>query len=299
MDEGAGGDADVVDDAEGAEDFGGGFCAGEQAGIMGEEFLGLTWGFAEELDAEIADAGGEHVGDELGGGLGLGVEEGVAAADVGEEGVAFAGAVEEIHGMFFTGAAAGAEIGAVRESVGEDAVFHMEHWHVLMDDAFKAGGIEAGEEGGKLGPIQVVAGNHAEEAMVGEEMGGEFVGDVEGVVADEGISGAASWKKRERGVGADQDRVGAAVGDLLEEAVLAGLDDAEGGEGDWNVGGAALCDGVGVAADVFVFDINGGGAGIGGEGGGELIGGADEDVHCWGGDAIGGCLHMGHAYRGC
>ena len=49
----------------------------------------------------MADAGSVHLRDELGGGLGLGVEEGVAAADVGEEGVAFAGAVGEIDAGVF------------------------------------------------------------------------------------------------------------------------------------------------------------------------------------------------------
>ena len=69
--------------------------------------------------------------------------------------------------------------------MGEDAVLHVEHGHVLMDDALEAGGIEAGEEGGKLRPVEIVAGDHAEEAGVGEKIGGEFVGDVQGVIADE------------------------------------------------------------------------------------------------------------------
>ena len=47
--------------------------------------------------------------------------------------------------------------------------------------------------------------------------------------------------------------------------MLAGFDDAEGGEGDGDVRRAACGDGVGVAADILEFDIDGGGAGIGGE----------------------------------
>jgi hypothetical protein len=76
-------------------------------------------------------------GEVVGGGLGLGVEDGVAAADVGDEGVGLADAVAEVELVVVAGAAAGAVVFSVGECVGEDAVLHVEHGHVLVDDRFE------------------------------------------------------------------------------------------------------------------------------------------------------------------
>ena len=196
MGEGSAGDAELVEDAEGAEGFGRFFFSGEEVGVAVEKARGFGGVFAEEFDAEMADAELLQVGEILGGGLGFGVEEGVAAADVGDKRVRFpvasvccAAGVDEVDFVFFAGAAAVVEIFSVGEGVGEDAVLHVEHGHVLMEDGFEFGGIEAAEQGRKLRPVEIVAGDDADEAAppgVSEDSGGEFVGDVEGVVADEG-----------------------------------------------------------------------------------------------------------------
>ena len=85
--------------------------------------------------------------------MGLGVEDGVAAADVGDERVRLADAVAEVELMVVAGAAARAVIFSVREGVGEDAVLHVEHGHVLVNDHFEKIGVDAGEEGAKLVPV--------------------------------------------------------------------------------------------------------------------------------------------------
>jgi hypothetical protein len=62
--------------------------------------------FAEEFEAEVFQAEVAHLGEVGGGGLGLGVEDGVAAADIGDEGVGLADAVAEIDLVAVAGAAA-------------------------------------------------------------------------------------------------------------------------------------------------------------------------------------------------
>ncbi len=174
-------------DAERTHRAGGGFLAEKDVTVPRDERGNLCGGVAQEFDAEVAQAHGPHLGDELRGGLGEGVVERVAAADVGNKrmGEAHAAArFAEVDAVGVAGAAAVAEVFAVGEHVGEDAVLHVEHGHVLMDDGLEAGGVAAEEHRAELLPTQVVAGDHADEAGVGEDLGGEFVGDVEGVVAD-------------------------------------------------------------------------------------------------------------------
>ena len=285
--EGAAGDAELVKDAKGAEGFEGLFLAGEEAGVAVEQQGGLGGVFPKKFDAKMADAEPLQVGKIFGGGLGFGVEKRVAATDVGDEGMRFAFAptggaagIEEIDLVLFAGAAAVVEVFAVGEGVGEDAVLHVKHGHVLVEDGFEFRGIEAAEEGGELGPVEVVAGDDAREAGVGENFRGEFVGDVEGVVADEGKVRGVVLVVVDGAEAADEEGVGIAVGDLFEEAFFAGLDDAQGGEGDFYIGRAAACDGFGIAADVFEIGVDR--AGFEGrvvcEDGVELVESSDEDV---------------------
>ena len=118
--------------------------AGDEARILGEKGVGFFFRFPEEFEAEGLKAEFLHAREILGGALGLGVEDGVAAADVGDEGVRLADAVAEVELMAIAGAAAGAVVFSVRERVGEDAVLHVEHGHVLVDDGFEEARIDAG-----------------------------------------------------------------------------------------------------------------------------------------------------------
>ena len=280
MGEGAAGDAELIEDAEGAQGFDGGFFAGEKAGVAIHDARRFGTVFAEEFDAEIAYAEFEHFGQVFGPGLGDGVVDGIATADIGDEGMGFADAVAEIDLVVFAGASAVTESCASAEGVGKDAVLHVEHGYVLMKDAFEESGIDAGEHGGELGPVEIVAGDHADEALPGEDGGGEFVGDVEGIVANLRDVGADFVVEADGGEATDEKGVGIAVADLLEETFFARFDDAEGDEGDGHVGGATTGDGLWVTADVFEVDVDHGGASGAGMGkyGVELIEGAKEDV---------------------
>lgn len=110
----------MVEDAELAPGGAAVVEAGEDAGVAVEEFEGLGGGLAEEFDAEVLEAELAHLGDVFGGGLGGGVEEGVAAAGVGDEGVGLAFAVAEVDGVFFAGAAAVAVVLAGGQGGGGD-----------------------------------------------------------------------------------------------------------------------------------------------------------------------------------
>jgi hypothetical protein len=133
-----------------------GALVGEELLVGGEDFGGLGFVFFEEFDAVAAEAGGMELGVEVGSGLGLVIEEGVAAADVGFEGVVDAHAVAEGDAVFLTGAAAVGEVGAGGEEGGEGAVLHVKHGHVLVKGNLEPRWVGGGEEGEDLLEVEVV-----------------------------------------------------------------------------------------------------------------------------------------------
>ena len=90
---GAFGDAELVLGSEVAPEVMAGAGSGEELLVGGEDFGGLGFVFFEEFDAVAAEAGGVELGVEVGAGLGLVIEEGVATADVGFQRVVDAHAV--------------------------------------------------------------------------------------------------------------------------------------------------------------------------------------------------------------
>ncbi len=156
-----------------------GALVGEELLVGGEDFGGLGGVFFEEFDAVAAEAGGVELGVEVGSGLGLVIEEGVAAADVGFEGVVNAHAVAQGDAVFFTGATAVGEVGAGGEEGGEGTVLHVKHGHVLVQGDLEPGGVGGGEEGEDLLEIEVVGeGQLFERGFAFEEGGGDVIGDV-------------------------------------------------------------------------------------------------------------------------
>lgn len=253
-----------------------GALVGEELLVGGKDFGGLGFVFFEEFDAVAAKAGGVELGVEVGSGLGLVVEEGVATADVGFQGVVDAHAVAEGDAVFFTGATAVGEVGAGGEESGEGAVLHVKHGHVLVEGDLEPGRVGGGEEGKDLLKVEVVGeGEGFELGFAFEEGGGEVVGDVEREVAGE--AEGAVFEEGEGTEVADEDAIGGGAFDELEEACFARFLDAGGGEEDFGggAGGADFGDGVGVAADVFEVEVEAGD--VEGEGGGDLGGGAAQD----------------------
>ena len=66
----------------------------------------------------------------------------------------------------------------------EDAVLHVKHRHVLVDDDLEQIRARSGDHRRELLPVQIVARHHPHESRVGEDLRGELVGDVERVIAD-------------------------------------------------------------------------------------------------------------------
>ena len=234
----------------------------------------LAGGFVSELEAEMADAGGEPRLEMETGLLGLRAEDGVAAAGVGEHGVAAAVDAAELDAVGFAGSAAILVRGAGGEEAAEEAVLGVEDGEVLVGDDLDAGSAQGVGKSRDLGGVEVVGGGDALEAEIEESAGAEEVGGVEAEVAGEGLGGAGTNGVEEAG-GADEDGAIEAkeeVGDLL----LAGLEDAGAGDAGLEAGVADTVEGGLEAVEVEVVEGDGGGAES--DGGVELAGGADEEV---------------------
>lgn len=186
----------------------------------------LIGGLVDEFEAEVVDAG-VLPGVEVGGGvLGLGTEDGVAAADVGNDGMAAALLVFEGDLVLFAGAATIEVAGALGEEAAEDAVFGVEDREVLVGDDFDAGGVGLSGQRFDLLRVEVVGGGEAVEAHVEQHLRGDGVGGVEAEVARE--IGAA-FQLVEQAGGTDQQATVEAceeVGNL----VLTRLEDAGAGD---------------------------------------------------------------------
>src|SRR5580704_8133656 len=101
----AAGDAELVLELEFTPEFATVNFATEQLAVHGDGLFHLLRGFVEEFDSEFARAEGAHAGDVFRAGLRAGIEDGVAAADIGLERVFRADAVAEQNGMFVARAA--------------------------------------------------------------------------------------------------------------------------------------------------------------------------------------------------
>ena len=157
-----------------------GALVGEELLVGGEDFGGLGFVFFEEFDAVAAEAGGMELGVKVGSGLGLVIEEGVAAAHVSFQGVVDAHAVAQGDAVFFAGATAVGEVGAGGEEGGEGAVLHVKHGHVLVEGDLEPGGVGGAEEVEDLLEVEVVGeGQLLEWGFALEEGGSEVIGDVE------------------------------------------------------------------------------------------------------------------------
>ena len=65
--------------------------------------------------------------------MGAGVKHGVAATNIGPNGMRFSDAVADGDSVMVAGTAAGEVIFSLGEKSGEDTVFHMKHWDVLVE----------------------------------------------------------------------------------------------------------------------------------------------------------------------
>ena len=96
--------------------------------------------FIQQFKAEVAQACGKELGQVRGAGLGARVKHGVAATDIGPNGMRFSDTVADGDSVMVAGAATGEMVFALGQKSGEDAVFHMKHRDVLVKGEFEPSG---------------------------------------------------------------------------------------------------------------------------------------------------------------
>lgn len=109
------GDADLAQDLELPPDLGAALETGQDPRVALDQRLGLLAGFPEELDAEAAHPARDEPRDVRGRRLRVGVEERIAATDVGQQRMGFAHMVSERNAMPVARPAAIVKILAIRE----------------------------------------------------------------------------------------------------------------------------------------------------------------------------------------
>ena len=241
----------------------------EGVGDSGE----VAGGFVDELEAEVLDAGAKPLVEMGAGFLGFGAKDGVAAADIGHDGVGAALTVPESDSVFLARAAAILVSGSFRQEAAEDTVFGMEDGEVLVGDGLDFFRADVTGEGGDLCGVEVVSGGEAGEAHFEIGFGGKGVGGVEAEITDEGAAGA--FKLMEDAGGADED--GAIETDEeLGDTGLAGLEDSGAGDTDVAAFGFGAFDGGAEAVEVEVVECDG--CDVEFEGGVELVRSPDQEV---------------------
>ena len=189
--------------------------------------------FIQQFKAEVAQACGKELGQVSGAGLGAGVEHGVAAADIGSNGMRFADAVTYGNSVMVAGTATGEMVFALGEKSGEDAVFHMKHRDVLVKGQFEPSGWSRVEKFKELGDIEIVARGETFQPFGDEKIGGEGIRHVEGEVADHGKFGGS--EVIESAKVADENSIGSGVLDQAKKSRLSSFLNSRRGEVDGNL----------------------------------------------------------------
>ena len=102
-----------------------------------QEVDGCVRRFVEEFNSESTESGIQKVLEMGNPGLGACIKDGIAATDVGSDGVRFTHAVAHCDTVVIAGATASEVVFSLRQESGKYAMLHMEHGNVLMQGAFK------------------------------------------------------------------------------------------------------------------------------------------------------------------
>jgi hypothetical protein len=187
-------------------------------------------------------------------GLGAGVKDGVAATDIGPDGMGLANAVADGDPVAVTGAAAGEVVFTLGEKSGEDTVLHVKHRDVLMESELEPSRRGGAKELMNLGDIEVVAWGEGAESFGNKKVGGERVRHVEGEVAQHReLEGSKMIKATKV---SDEDSIRLGVFDEAEETGFSCFLDPGCGEKDGNLGFLADgLDGGGEAAEILEVEV--------------------------------------------
>ena len=195
--------------------------AGGRLPVSPKELHGLLRCFAEELDAEAAESGSQKAFEMRHPRLRTGVENGVAATDIGPDGVGFTDAIANGDAVAVARSTTGEVVFSLRKKGGEDAVLHVKHWDVLVEGELKPVRWGDAEKFENLADIEVVAGGEPFQFFGLEKVCGEGVGDIEGEVADHRQPGRAEVV--EPAEVPDEDAVWLGILDQAEKACFTGL----------------------------------------------------------------------------
>ena len=119
-------------------------------------------------------------------GLGAGVKDGIAAANVSPDRVGLADPVANADAVAVARPTASEVILALREKRGEDAVLHVKHGDVLVKRYLEPRRRGDAEKLKNLTDIEIITGGEPLKSFALEKLGGKGVGDVEGKVAGHG-----------------------------------------------------------------------------------------------------------------
>ena len=127
--------------------------AGEGGCEGGGDETELVSRFMHKFQAEVVDVGGAPNLEMSAGLLGFSAKDGVATADVGDDGVLAALLVLQRDAVLFARPSTVKMGGALGEETAEDAVFGVEDGQMLIGDGFNAVGTDGEGEGGDLGGV--------------------------------------------------------------------------------------------------------------------------------------------------
>ena len=144
--------------------------SGKQTSVGPHNITDDAGGFVEKLNAEVPHSRRLQGGNRLGRALRHGVEERVATAHVGREGMRHPDPIAEFDQMLVAGTATVVLIRSGRKHGAEDTVLHVEHRHVLVDDNLQTVSRRQCHQGQELLPVEIVGGRHPAAAGVDEEL---------------------------------------------------------------------------------------------------------------------------------
>src|SRR6188508_864143 len=148
-------------------------AACDQRAVGGEHAGGDRAALAYQLDAEAADAMGDEAGNQRGGALGLGVEDGVSTSHVDQYGMDQADAIAKGDAVLFARAATAAVVAAGRQKMGVDAVLGVKGGNVMVNRDGEAASRNRGKKREHLRGVEIVCTGDCVEATGEEIPGGE------------------------------------------------------------------------------------------------------------------------------
>lgn len=250
-------DPELIDELEfPPEGFPGDFAA-KQTLVSLDEADEVLRGFVEEFEPESSYPRRQQTSGVVGTGLSSGVEDRVATAGVGLEGVLGANPVSKSDLVLVAGTPAIPIILAGGKEGAEHAMLHVKHGHVLVERDFEPTGRSGANEVLELIGVEIVTGGNVLQTEFSDEvLRGQRVGDVEREIADAPEIGEGV----QMFVVSNENAVWVAGAHLVENPFLPGFEDPRGCDEDGQTGGAVLSDeqnGVAKALGVFELAIDG------------------------------------------